>query len=79
MLTFNQPYFYDTIFWKQHLMVKIKTISNFTGEKRFACPLCSKRFQRSDHLSKHVKEHGNLKTSSKQTGPQSNIKSEYVQ
>ena len=27
------------------------------GEKRFACPVCNKRFQRSDHLSKHVKGH----------------------
>uniref|UniRef100_A0AAY4DEH9 Transcription factor Sp8 n=1 Tax=Denticeps clupeoides TaxID=299321 RepID=A0AAY4DEH9_9TELE len=25
------------------------------GEKRFACPVCNKRFMRSDHLSKHVK------------------------
>ena len=29
----------------------------FTGEKRFACPVCNKKFMRSDHLSKHVKTH----------------------
>ncbi|CAF5067818.1 unnamed protein product, partial [Rotaria magnacalcarata] len=28
-----------------------------TGEKRFACPKCGKRFMRSDHLSKHSKTH----------------------
>ncbi|NXH15090.1 SP9 factor, partial [Bucco capensis] len=28
-----------------------------TGEKRFACPVCNKRFMRSDHLSKHIKTH----------------------
>lgn len=33
----------------------------FTGEKRFECPECSKRFMRSDHLSKHVKTHQNKK------------------
>lgn len=33
----------------------------FIGEKRFECPECSKRFMRSDHLSKHVKTHQNKK------------------
>jgi hypothetical protein len=28
-----------------------------TGEKRFACPVCNKRFMRSDHLGKHVRTH----------------------
>lgn len=28
-----------------------------TGEKRFECPECSKRFMRSDHLAKHVRIH----------------------
>ncbi|PIK40665.1 buttonhead-like protein [Apostichopus japonicus] len=28
-----------------------------TGEKRFVCKDCGKRFMRSDHLSKHVKTH----------------------
>nr|XP_008117441.1 PREDICTED: transcription factor Sp9 [Anolis carolinensis] len=28
-----------------------------TGEKRFACPVCNKRFMRSDHLSKHIRTH----------------------
>ncbi|XP_010774831.1 transcription factor Sp4-like [Notothenia coriiceps] len=32
-----------------------------TGEKRFECPECSKRFMRSDHLSKHIKTHQNKK------------------
>uniref|UniRef100_A0A671Q4N7 Transcription factor Sp4-like n=1 Tax=Sinocyclocheilus anshuiensis TaxID=1608454 RepID=A0A671Q4N7_9TELE len=30
-------------------------------EKRFECPECSKRFMRSDHLSKHIKTHQNKK------------------
>ena len=28
-----------------------------TGEKRFMCPECNKKFMRSDHLSKHIKTH----------------------
>lgn len=28
-----------------------------TGEKRFQCPDCQKKFMRSDHLSKHIKTH----------------------
>lgn len=35
--------------------------SCFPGEKRFECPECSKRFMRSDHLSKHIKTHQNKK------------------
>uniref|UniRef100_A0A8C2EU68 Sp4 transcription factor n=1 Tax=Cyprinus carpio TaxID=7962 RepID=A0A8C2EU68_CYPCA len=31
------------------------------SEKRFECPECSKRFMRSDHLSKHIKTHQNKK------------------
>lgn len=32
-----------------------------SGEKKFACPECPKRFMRSDHLSKHIKTHLNKK------------------
>lgn len=32
-----------------------------TGEKKFVCPECSKRFMRSDHLAKHIKTHQNKK------------------
>lgn len=32
-----------------------------TGEKKFVCPQCSKRFMRSDHLAKHIKTHLNKK------------------
>ena len=28
-----------------------------TGEKRFACVVCARRFMRSDHLKKHLKTH----------------------
>jgi transcription factor Sp len=28
-----------------------------TGEKRFQCPECNKKFMRSDHLSKHIRTH----------------------
>lgn len=34
-----------------------------TGEKKFSCPECPKRFMRSDHLSKHIKTHLNKKSS----------------
>lgn len=33
----------------------------FTGEKKFVCTECSKRFMRSDHLAKHIKTHQNKK------------------
>lgn len=33
-----------------------------TGEKKFVCPECSKRFMRSDHLAKHIKTHQNKKS-----------------
>ena len=29
----------------------------FLGEKNFGCPLCEKRFMRSDHLKKHATRH----------------------
>ncbi|EUB55532.1 Transcription factor Sp5 [Echinococcus granulosus] len=32
-------------------------IRTHTGEKKFQCPICGKRFMRSDHLSKHRKTH----------------------
>ena len=31
-----------------------------TGENRFICPLCSMKFKRSDHLTKHAKKHPNF-------------------
>ena len=33
-----------------------------TGEKRFQCTECGKRFMRSDHLSKHIKTHSKLRS-----------------
>lgn len=36
-------------------------VFSLLGEKRFECPECSKRFMRSDHLSKHIKTHQNKK------------------
>jgi uncharacterized Zn-finger protein len=32
-----------------------------TGEKRFVCAECGKRFMRSDHLNKHIKTHQKLR------------------
>ena len=46
------------------LMLNLKNLSNsitLTGEKKFVCPECSKRFMRSDHLAKHIKTHQNKK------------------
>lgn len=37
-------------------------ILSLTGEKKFVCPECSKRFMRSDHLAKHIKTHQNKKS-----------------
>ncbi len=31
--------------------------SSFQGEKKFVCPICEKRFMRSDHLNKHARRH----------------------
>lgn len=39
----------------------------FSGEKRFVCPECPKRFMRSDHLSKHIKTHMNKKVAANAT------------
>lgn len=35
----------------------LKLICECLGEKNFICPICEKRFMRSDHLSKHVRRH----------------------
>lgn len=35
--------------------------SHVTGDKRFECSQCQKRFMRSDHLTKHYKTHINTK------------------
>jgi hypothetical protein len=32
-------------------------VSSYISFSRFACPVCNKRFMRSDHLAKHVKTH----------------------
>ena len=32
-----------------------------TGEKRYECPICDRKFMRSDHLAKHAKRHLNKK------------------
>lgn len=42
-------------------MITVYLLFFCLGEKRFECPECSKRFMRSDHLSKHVKTHQNKK------------------
>ena len=34
----------------------------FTGERRFSCTVCTKRFQSSSGLSKHLKRHNNTKS-----------------
>ena len=39
----------------------------FTGEKRFICKWCSKKFMRSDHLTKHMKTHANSELSGTST------------
>lgn len=48
-------------------MLILNFFSPFSGEKRFACPECPKRFMRSDHLSKHVKTHLNKKVAAAAT------------
>ena len=34
----------------------------FTGERRFSCTVCTKRFQSSSGLSKHLKRHNDTKS-----------------
>lgn len=43
------------------LLLKLVWFLSLTGEKKFVCPECSKRFMRSDHLAKHIKTHKNKK------------------
>lgn len=43
------------------ILNKLTQLCLFTGEKKFSCPECPKRFMRSDHLSKHIKTHLNKK------------------
>lgn len=43
------------------IFIQIFIYPSFSGEKRFVCPECPKRFMRSDHLSKHIKTHLNKK------------------
>lgn len=40
-----------------------------TGEKKFVCVECSKRFMRSDHLAKHIKTHQNKKGAVSSSSP----------
>ena len=40
-----------------HSKVIINIKSAFPGEKKFVCPICDKRFMRSDHLNKHARRH----------------------
>ena len=44
-------------FTKQHVIFIKSSVSHSTGEKRFCCPYCDKRFMRSDHLNKHARRH----------------------
>jgi len=32
-------------------------VHHILGEKKFVCPICKKRFMRSDHLNKHARRH----------------------
>lgn len=45
----------------QMSLFSIISMLSVTGEKKFVCPECSKRFMRSDHLAKHIKTHQNKK------------------
>ena len=38
------------------------------GEKKFCCPLCEKRFMRSDHLNKHARRHPDFTPDMLRTG-----------
>lgn len=50
-----------TIFSVLFLISISFVVSPLSGEKKFVCSECSKRFMRSDHLAKHIKTHQNKK------------------
>jgi uncharacterized Zn-finger protein len=39
-----------------------------TGEKRFQCTECNKKFMRSDHLSKHIRTHSKVRSAGSADG-----------
>lgn len=49
---------------------------NFSGEKKFCCPFCDKRFMRSDHLNKHARRHPEFDPSLLKRSRQKSQKSE---
>jgi len=40
-----------------YVTLTAEAVCNCTGERNFACMFCTKKFMRSDHLSKHLATH----------------------
>ncbi len=62
---FGEGFVHETLFCNIFSVLFLIFISfliwPFSGEKKFVCAECSKRFMRSDHLAKHIKTHQNKK------------------
>lgn len=62
VLHFNMDKLTPRVFWNippEGWCVCVRVLRS--GEKKFVCTECSKRFMRSDHLAKHIKTHQNKK------------------
>lgn len=51
------PLFWTLLSFEAYTIFRRSCLTAVCCVRRFACPVCNKRFMRSDHLAKHVKTH----------------------